>query len=171
MTDVKIKHCVGVFICNPEGKIYLMRSPKWRNPATGNFGEAWTIPGGRIEIKPDGTEELPIETLTREIEREELKVKLAKIKYIGKRTKLPSTDFIDPTVQFEFEDFLAATDTTEVQEDEREIISDQEAKWYALEEIKKLPLVDSTRACLLENEHLIKELIAEVHAEHTIDKR
>ncbi len=170
MNDIKIKHCVGILIYNCEGKIYLMRSPKWRNTKTGKFGEVWTVPGGEIEVKTDGSMETLEEAVNREI-KEELKISLRKIEYISHHTKPPSNDFIKENVHFEFEDFIAASDTSEVMEDTVEIISDEKPKWFTIEEVERLPMNDTCRDFFLKTKEKLRERILELQAESYLDKR
>lgn len=126
---MKIKKCVGAIIYNKEGKIFLMKSPKWNS---------WIVPGG--EIKEDETEE---EALRREI-REELGIELDEIHRVGGKIKLPSSDFQDKKVKFIFIDFFAKALQTEITPNEE--IS--EHGWFTIEMALNLHLLDTTRSLI-----------------------
>lgn len=126
---MKIKKCVGPIIYNEEGKIFLMKSPKWNS---------WIVPGG--EIKEGETEE---EALRREI-REELGIELDEIRKVGEKIKLPSSDFKDEKVKFIFIDFFAKALQTEITPNEE--IS--EYGWFTIESALNLHLLDTTRSLI-----------------------
>jgi 8-oxo-dGTP pyrophosphatase MutT (NUDIX family) len=123
---MKIKKCVGPVIYNNDGKIFLMKSPKWKK---------WIIPGG--EIKKGETEE---EALRREI-HEELGIDIKNLQRIGKKIKFPSSDFKDEKTKFIFIDFFVEACSTDITPNEE--IS--EWNWFTTDESLKLDLLDTTR--------------------------
>ena len=127
---MKIKKCVGPILYNDEGKIFLMRSPKWNS---------WVVPGG--EIKEGETEE---EALIREI-NEELGIQIDNIKKVGEKIKSLSQDYKDDTIQFVFIDFFARALQTEITPNEE--IS--EYGWFEIQEALDLDLLDTTRDLII----------------------
>ncbi len=121
-----IKTCVGAVLYDESGKIFLMTSPKWKG---------YLVPGGKIEAG-----ESEEQALRREL-REELGIEITDLYRVGESVKLPSTDFIDPTIEFHFRSYFARALSTAVQPNS-EI---KEWKWYSLEQALQLPLLDSTR--------------------------
>lgn len=162
----KIKKCAGPIIYNVEGKIFLMKSSKWRQGKNGNFGDVWTIPGGGIEKDNEGNEEAPEIALKREI-REELGIELSHIEHVGYGKKSGETDFIKPNIDFEFVDFIARTDNSTITPN-HEI---SEYGWFSLDEAETLPILDVTKILILHNRELIEKRTTEFQAEYKIDKR
>ncbi len=121
-----IKTCVGAVLYDDLERIFLMTSPKWKG---------YLVPGGRIE---EGESEE--QALRREL-REELGMEITDLYRVGESVKLPSTDFIDPTMEFHFRSYFARALSTAVQPNS-EI---KEYGWYSLEQALQLPLLDSTR--------------------------
>ncbi len=165
--DRKIKRCVGPIIYNLEGKIFLMKSPKWRQGPEGKFGEVWTVPGGEIEKDETGKEiETPEAALRREI-REELGMELSHIEHVGEGKKSGETDFIKPNIDFEFIDFVARTENSTVTPNSE--ISKYD--WFTLDEAEALPMIDVTKKFLIRSRELVEKRIAEFKAEYKIDNR
>lgn len=163
----KIKRCVGPIIYNLEGKIFLMKSPKWRQGKDGKFGEVWTVPGGEIEKDEHGKDkETPEAALKREI-LEELGIELNHIEHVGYGKKSGEIDFIKPNIDFEFIDFIARTDNSTISPN-HEI---SEHGWFTLDETQSLPMIDVTKSFLLRSRELLERRIAEFQAEYKIDKR
>lgn len=91
--------CVGAIILNKEGKMFLMKSPKWHGK--------YVIPGGHIELG-----EKMEDALKREI-KEETNIDIYDIKYISFQ------EFVNDPVfwkkkHFILIDFSCKTDSTEV---------------------------------------------------------
>ncbi len=165
--DKKIKRCVGPIIYNLEGKIFLMKSPKWRQGKDGKFGEVWTVPGGEIEKDDTGTEiETPEQALKREI-KEELGIELSHIEYIGEGRKSGETDFIKPNINFEFIDFIARTENSKISPNSE--IS--EYGWFTLNEADSLPMIDVTKGFITRCRQLVEKRIVEFQTEYKINKR
>jgi len=163
----KIKKCVGPIIYNIEGKIFLMKSSKWRLGENGKFGEVWTVPGGEIEKDENGTEkETPEEALHREI-AEELGIKISHVEHVGGSKKSGAEDFIKPNIDFEFIDFIARTNDKDISPNHE--ISDY--GWFTLEEAENLPMIDVTKDFIRRCRRLVEERVAEFQAEFKIDKR
>lgn len=127
---MRVKKCVGVVIYDDNGRVFLMKSPKW---------QGWLVPGGKIE--PGESEE---DALRREI-REEMGIEITDLERVGEMIKPPSKDFKnDPDLTFHFIDFYAKAVSTDVKPN-HEI---SEHGWYYIEEARKLPLMDTTRTFL-----------------------
>jgi len=145
-----------------------MKSPKWRHGRDGEFGEVWTIPGGQIEKDENGNEiETPEEALKREIEDEELHIKISHIEYISSTKKSGVDDFIKPNIDFEFVDFIASADNYNVTPNDE--IS--EFGWFTLDEADAKTMIDTTKIFLRGCRQLLEQRIAEFQAEYHFDRR
>lgn len=122
---------VGALIFNPKGKIFLMKSHKWRNK--------YVIPGGHIELG-----EKMEDALRREI-KEETGLDIFDIEFIY------FTEFIFDRAfwkkrHFIFFDFAAKTKSTKVTLDSE----GQEYIWVSSQKVLKLPIEPYTRKVIKE---------------------
>ena len=113
---------VGALIFNKEGKIFLMKSPKWH--------DKYVIPGGHIELG-----EKMEDALKREI-KEETNLEIFDIEFLSFQ------EFIfDPAFKkkkhFILFDFSCKTNSENIKLDNREGV---EYGWYSIEEALKLPV-------------------------------
>jgi 8-oxo-dGTP pyrophosphatase MutT (NUDIX family) len=162
-----IKRCVGPIIYNQEGKIFLMKSHKWRLNEKDEFGNVWIVPGGEIEKNENGVEiETPEEALEREID-EELGIKIERIEYVGSSYKSGEKNFKKPNIDFEFIDFIARTRQSEISPNS-EIT---EYGWFTIEEAERLPLLDTTAAFIQKCKKLLEERVAEFRIELGLNKK
>lgn len=122
---------VGALIFNPEGKIFLMKSYKWRGK--------YVIPGGHIELG-EKTEE----ALKREI-KEETGLDIDDIEFLCYQDFIFDKAFWKRK-HFIFLDFVCKTDSTEVKLDSE----GQEFVWVSLEEALKLQVEPYTRRAIEE---------------------
>lgn len=152
MVTAKVKKCVGAFIYNERGEIFLMTSPKWQN------GKAWNIPGGAINKDENGNEtETPEEALKREI-MEEMGIELERIEYLREFVKPAGDDFYKKDVEFHFLDFIAKAKSDQVIPNE-EIA---EWKWFPLSEVEQIPMMDTLKKFFDYCKDLLKERINEL---------
>ena len=115
----------SAIIENPEGKILLVKSPKWLNK--------WLMPGGHIE--PGEKIE---EALLREAE-EEIGIKLKSLGVITFGELINSKDFYRPA-HFIYFDILCKTNTTDIKLDNEELT---EYAWVDPKEALKWNLAES----------------------------
>ncbi len=130
---------VGALILNSEGKIFLMKSPKWRN------GNLWTFPGGHIEIGEDW------ETALKREVKEEVGLDIEVIKLLNIQQAIFPKDFWRKR-HYIFLDFVCRAKNENVKLDGREAI---EFAWIKPKEALKLKLNPYVRKNIekyLENE-------------------
>jgi len=121
----------GALIFNSEGRIFLMKSHKWKNK--------YVIPGGRIELG-----EKIEDALKREI-KEETGMEIYDIEFICTQEFIFDGAFWKKK-HFIFFDFVCKTKSTEV-----ELNSEgQEYVWVSLEEALKLPIEPYTKRIIEE---------------------
>jgi nucleoside triphosphatase len=122
---------VGALIFNREGKVFLMRSHKWRGK--------WVLPGGHIELG-----ERMEDALRREV-KEETNLDIRDIEFICFQEFIYDDRFWRPR-HFIFFDYACRTDSTDVQlSDEAE-----EFTWVTLEEALKMPVEHYTQMVIRE---------------------
>ena len=120
---------VGALIFDPKGRIFLMRSHKWR-------GE-YVIPGGHIELG-----ERMEEALVREI-KEETGLDIFDIGFLQFQEFIFDEAFWRRG-HFIFFDFTCKTDTTDVVLNAEA----QEYVWVSVEDALELPIEPYTRVCI-----------------------
>jgi nucleoside triphosphatase len=120
---------VGGLVFNPEGKLFLMRSHKWRN--------MYTVPGGHIELG----EEME-QTLKREV-KEETNLDIFDIELITHQEFIFDDQFWKKR-HFIFFDFSAKTESTEV------ILNDEAQNyiWVSLDKVFDLKLDKYTKTAI-----------------------
>lgn len=129
---------VGALIFNPTGKIFLMKSHKWK--------DKYVIPGGHIELG-----EKIKDALKREI-REETGMNINDIEHICFQEFIYSKRFWKRK-HFIFFDFACKTNSTEVKLNSE----GQEFVWVTLSKALKLPIEPYTRKTIEEYLKLKKE--------------
>jgi len=115
----------SAIIENPDGKILMVQSPKWRNK--------WMMPGGHIE---------PGETIEQGILREvgeETGLKLKSQGIIAYGELINSQDFVRPA-HFIYFDLFCITDNTSVKLDNQELT---DYVWVIPQDALKLDLAES----------------------------
>ena len=122
---------VGALIFNPAGKVFLMKSHKWRNK--------YVIPGGHIELG-----EKVEEALKREV-KEETGLDIYDIEFISFQEFIFDKDFWKKR-HFIFLDFACKTNSTEVKLNSE----GQEFVWVTLDEALKLDIEPYTRKTIEE---------------------
>lgn len=122
---------VGALIFNPEGKIFLMKSHKWKGK--------YVIPGGHIEIG-----EKIEDALRREI-KEETGLDVDNIEFIRFQEFIFDNAFWQKK-HFIFLEFACRTKSTKVKLNSES----QEYLWATLEEALKLPIEPYTRRTIEE---------------------
>lgn len=127
---------VGALIFNGEGKLFLMRSHKWRGK--------WVVPGGHIELG-----ETMEQALRREI-REETNLEIRDIEFICFQEFIHDERFWQRR-HFIFFDYACRTDSTEV-------VLNDEAQDYAW--------IDLDRAMAMPVEHYTAVAITEYRKKH-----
>lgn len=112
---------VGALIVNPEGKIFLMSSHKWRGQ--------YCIPGGHIELGET------IEQAVRREVKEETGLEVADLEFVCWQEFIGDASFWKQR-HFIFFDYACRTDSTEV------VLNDeaQSYVWVSLEEARSLPV-------------------------------
>ena len=122
---------VGALIFDPEGKLFLMKSHKWRN--------RYVLPGGHIELG-----ERMEDALRREI-KEETGLDIHDIEFIAFQEFIFDDAFWKRR-HFIFFDYACKTDSTDVALDSE----GQEYVWVSLEEALKLPVEPYTQRAIQE---------------------
>lgn len=122
---------VGALVFNPEGKVFLMKSYKWRGK--------YVMPGGHIELG-----EKMEEALKREI-KEETGLDIYDIEFIYFQEFIFDKAFWKKR-HFIFLDFACKTKSTKVELDSE----GQEYVWVSLKEALKLPVEPYTRRAIKE---------------------
>lgn len=122
---------VGALIFNPQGKIFLMRSPKWRN--------RYVIPGGHVELG-----EKVEEALKREV-KEETGLDVYDIKFLNFQNVVFDKLFWKKR-HFIFLDFACKTKTVDVVLN----VEGSAYDWFPLKEALRLPLEPYTRKTMKE---------------------
>lgn len=112
---------VGALIFNPEGRLFLMSSHKWKGK--------YVIPGGHIELG-----ETMVDALKREV-KEETNLDIDDIEFVCFQEFIHDDRFWQRR-HFIFFDFAARTDSTDV------VLNDeaQEYMWVDLDEALTLPV-------------------------------
>lgn len=120
---------VGALILNPEGKLFLMRSHKWR--------DSYVVPGGHIELG-----ERMEDALCREV-KEETALDIYDIQFLRFQEFIYDDAFWKRR-HFIFFDYVCRTDSTEVR------LNDEahEYLWATPEEALKLPIEPYTRVAI-----------------------
>jgi len=131
---------VGGLIVNKEGKILLVKSPKW-------LKEKYSVPGGHVE---------PYEKLQDAIKREikeevGLDVKIGDLLLIQEVIK--PEEFYDNSRHFIFFDFVCYSEDTNVKIDNLEIVN---YVWVSLDEALKLNVEKFTRNLLNKYQRYLK---------------
>ncbi|MFH0770735.1 MAG: NUDIX domain-containing protein [Candidatus Peregrinibacteria bacterium] len=116
---------VGALIVNPEGKIFLMASPKWKGK--------YVIPGGHVELG-----ETLEDALRREV-KEETNLDIFDIKFLAFLEFIYGPGF-EERKHFLFFDYTCKTQTTKVQLNEE----GTNFVWVTSEEALKLPVESNT---------------------------
>ena len=111
----------GGLIFNPEGKLFLMISHKWK--------DRWVVPGGHIELG-----ETIEESLRREI-KEETNLDIYNIKFICFQEFIYD-DLFWKKRHYIFFDYACKTNSTDVKLNSEA----QEYTWVSLEDAFKLPI-------------------------------
>ena len=120
---------VGALIFNPEGKLFLMRSHKWRGK--------YVIPGGHIELGEK------METaLKREI-REETNLDIHDIQFLLFQEFIFDESYWQKG-HYIFFDYMCRTDSMDVKLNKEA----QEYVWTSIEESLKLPVEHYTRVAI-----------------------
>ena len=112
---------VGALIFNPQGKVFLMRSHKWRG--------RWVLPGGHIELG-----ERMEDALRREV-KEETNLDIRDIEFICFQEFIYDERFWKRR-HFIFFDYACKTDSMDVKLNDEA----QEYLWVTLEEALKMPV-------------------------------
>jgi nucleoside triphosphatase len=120
---------VGGLVFNPDGKLFLMRSHKWRN--------AYTVPGGHIELG-----ETMEDALIREI-KEETNLDIFDIELLTFQEFIYDNEFWEKR-HFIFFDFAAKTNSTNV------VLNDeaQDYVWVSLDNVFELNLDKYTKRAI-----------------------
>ena len=116
----------GALILNPEGKVFLMRSPKWH--------DRWVIPGGHIELG-----ERIEDALMREV-KEETGLTIRDIRFIRVGECVYDDEFWKKK-HFVFVNYSCRTDSTVVRLSEEAT----EYRWVTFDEAQGLPLGKYTK--------------------------
>ncbi len=112
---------VGALIFNAEGKLFLMRSHKWKGK--------WVVPGGHIELG-----ERMEDALRREV-KEETNLDIRDLEFICFQEFICDDRFWKAS-HFIFFDYACRTDSTEVRLNEEA----EEYVWVTVDEALALPL-------------------------------
>lgn len=117
---------VGAMIFNPEGKIFLMKSPKWKN--------VYTFPGGHVELG-----EKIEDTVKREV-KEETGLDVFDLEFVGVLESIFDEAFLAKG-HFIAHQYVCKTNSTNVILNEE----GEEYLWVSLDEALKLNLESCTR--------------------------
>ena len=120
---------VGALIFDPEGRLFLMRSHKWRGK--------YVVPGGHIELG-----ERMKDALRREV-KEETNLDVHDIRFLCFQEFLCDDGFWKPR-HFIFFDFACRTNSTDVRLNDEA----QEYVWVSLEEALELPIEPYTEVAI-----------------------
>jgi len=120
---------VGALIFDPEGRLLLMKSHKWRGK--------YVVPGGHIELG-----ERMEDALRREV-KEETNLDVHDIRFLCFQEFLCDDDFWKPR-HFIFFDFACRTNSTDVRLNDEA----QEYVWVSLEEALELPIEPYTEVAI-----------------------
>ena len=120
---------VGALIFNPQGKVFLMRSHKWRG--------RWVLPGGHIELG-----ERMEDALRREV-KEETNLDIRDIEFICFQEFIYDERFWKRR-HFIFFDYACKTDSMDVKLNDEA----QEYLWVTLEEALKMPVEHYTEVVI-----------------------
>jgi len=129
---------VGALIFNPEGKILLVQSHKWR--------DNYVIPGGHIELGET------IEAALRREVKEETNLDIHDIEFIGFQEFIFDDVFWEKK-HFIFFDYACKTDSTDIKLNSE----GEEYVWVSLEDTINLPIEPYTRRTI--QEYLRKRLV------------
>jgi nucleoside triphosphatase len=122
---------VGALIFNREGKVFLVRSHKWRG--------RWVLPGGHIELG-----ERMEDALRREV-KEETNLDIRDIEFICFQEFIYDERFWKRR-HFIFFDYACKTDSTDVKLNDEA----QEYAWVTLDEALKMPVEHYTEVVIRE---------------------
>jgi len=122
---------VGALIFNPEGKLFLMRSHKWKGK--------WVVPGGHIELG-----ERMEDALRREV-KEETSLDIYDIQFLCFQEFIYDERFWKRS-HFIFFDYACRTDSAEVQLNEEA----EEYIWVTVDEALTLPVEHYTTVAIRE---------------------
>jgi len=120
---------VGALIFSPEGKLFLMRSHKWR--------DKYVVPGGHIELG-----ETAEHALTREV-KEETGLDIYDVEFLCFQEFIHDDAFWERR-HFIFLDYVCRTDST----DARLNSEAEEYVWVTLEEALRLAIDPYTRVAI-----------------------
>ncbi len=120
---------VGGLIINPEGKLFLMKSHKWKN--------LFTVPGGHIELG-----EKIEDTLKREI-KEETGLDIYDIEFLLFQEFIYDDEFWKKK-HFIFFDFACKTKSTEVTLNHEA----QDYVWVSLDDVFNIPVDKYTKSAI-----------------------
>jgi nucleoside triphosphatase len=122
---------VGALIFNAEGKLFLMRSHKWKGK--------WVVPGGHIELG-----ERMEDALRREV-KEETNLEIYDVAFLCFQEFIYDERFWKPS-HFLFFDYACRTDSTEVKLNEEA----EEYAWVTLDEALTLSVEHYTVVAIRE---------------------
>ena len=123
---------VGALVFNPEGKVFLMTSPKWQGQ--------YSLPGGHIEMGEN------IEDAIKREVKEETSLDIFDIKFLMMQEAIFSQEFYRRK-HFIFLDYICKTKDTNVILDPEE---GTEHIWTTVDEALKLPPNSFTKNVILE---------------------
>lgn len=120
---------VGALIFNAEGKLFLIRSPRWKGK--------WVVPGGHIELG-----ERMEDALRREV-KEETNLEIRDLEFICFQEFIYDERFWKRS-HFIFFDYACRTDATQVKLNEEA----EEYVWVTLDEALTLPVEHYTAVAI-----------------------
>lgn len=136
MNNLVPEPVVGIFILNPQGELFLMKSHKWHGQ--------YVVPGGHIEFG-----EKMEETVVREA-KEETRLDVFDLKFLTVCQYLDSGEFYKQGINFVMLQFLAKTNGGEVHLNDEA----QEYVWITPEKSLELDLYKHTRQTI--KDYLLK---------------